>query len=164
MPANEVLWKHENECCVLKWIWAVKKEMGISWESQEPLMHKIHKGKVLITPQESGPASLSQPRLSNIKVFDFCVFAELNHYSVLPHYNERERNRGEQASEPEAWEHWDQWHSCPSQGPHTEWGTARVRSNSKAVVDFARLCKITWCDLAVIFNPRVVFLLFFFFF
>lgn len=47
MPANEVLWKHENECCLLKRILAVKNERGIGWDSQEPLMRKT---QVLITP------------------------------------------------------------------------------------------------------------------
>lgn len=74
MPANEVLWKHENECCVLKWLLVVKKEIGISWDSQEPLVHKIHKDKVFIIPQELGPAGPSQAGLSNIKASDsvFC--------------------------------------------------------------------------------------------
>lgn len=52
----------------------VEKEIGISWDSQEPLMHKIHKDKVFVSPQESGPAGPSQAGLSNIKAsdFDFC--------------------------------------------------------------------------------------------
>lgn len=131
MPANEVLWKHENQHCVLKWGLVVKKEIGILWGSQEPLTHKIHKEKVLITPQESGTAAPFQAGLSDIKASEFVFCWIPNHYSVLLHYNERERNGGEQASEPEAWQRWDQWHSCPSQGPHTEWGSVRVRSNSK---------------------------------
>lgn len=50
----------------------VKKE--VPWDSQEALTHKIHKDKVFITPQESGPAGPSQAGLSNIKAsdFDFC--------------------------------------------------------------------------------------------
>lgn len=54
MPASEVLWKHENEYCVLKRILVVKKEIGISRDSQEPLVHKIHKEEEL-----SGPAGPS---------------------------------------------------------------------------------------------------------
>lgn len=44
----------------------VKKEIGISWDSQEPLVHKIHKEEEL-----SGPTGPSQERLSNVKASDF---------------------------------------------------------------------------------------------
>lgn len=95
MPANEVLRKYENERCLLKRILVVKKKRGISWDPQEPLVHKI---QVLITPQESGPAGLSQSGLSNIKASDFCwTPATTPYYPILM----KESATGE--SSPASW-------------------------------------------------------------
>lgn len=71
MPAYEALRKHENECCVLKWILVVKKDIAFLWDSQKPFMHEIHKDKVLITSWKSDPAGPPQAGLSNIEASDF---------------------------------------------------------------------------------------------